>query len=166
MNPITRLFVVPLGIVFCLPVIARADHEDARYRYGNGQYGNEWRGNEGARWRWGDEQRYHDSWGRRPTPYDSHSWSSPAFGFGARENGFGVENAIRDGARRGELSRAELRDLREKQQNLERERSVYWADGRLTERERQDLQNDYRDLEKDLNHNIRDGEKADRDRHW
>ena len=69
------------------------------------------------------------------------------------------EVALRQGYYDGRLSSRELRDLREKQQELEREQIKYQRDGWISRSERGELDHDYREFYGSLNHELNDGER-------
>lgn len=127
------------------PAVAYADHDSYRYDRYNHRY--QWQRvdpDRGSGWGWGS------GWNRQyGNNFYHHDYGSS-------------DDAIRRGIQSGRLSRDEVRELRDKEHDLQRERAEYLADGRLSRHEREDLRDDYQDFFGDLNHELNDGERRDR----
>lgn len=132
-----------LGFCLIVPTLVTAESGGWRNSHRNDSY---WRGNRAG---FAEQGSYY---GHSQRPASRGSW-------GAGRGHSSFEQMITQGARQGELSRAEVRELRDKQRDLGRERRRYLADGYLSQNERRELREDYHDLYGDLNHELTDGER-------
>lgn len=66
---------------------------------------------------------------------------------------------IRHGVKTGELTRAEVKELKQQRREIRREEHAYKADGHLTKAERRDLHHDMNALSKDIYNEKHDAEK-------
>ena len=66
---------------------------------------------------------------------------------------------FRRGVQNGSLSRSEIKDLRDDQQDIRRKQREYYADGYLSRRERSDLWSEISDYRRDLNRDLHDRER-------
>ena len=86
------------------------------------------------------------------------SWSYPNENIRIYRWGRQEFDPIQQGIRNGELSRAEVRELRQERWNIANKEYAYRRDGQLTEKERKSLRNSWKDYYHDLNHELHDGE--------
>jgi len=70
------------------------------------------------------------------------------------------DTAIRNGIRDGQLSRNEVRELREEQRKIQLEDMAFKRDGRLDWQERENLKDDVGDFNRKLHHELNDGERG------
>ena len=115
----------------------------------------DWRGNPRGPDRYDLSRLPRNDWNRPDVhrPGFSHRGRNPGWA-----RGFGDE--FRYGVTSGRLSRAEIRELKDKQNDLSRLRREYWRnDGYLDSRERDRLRERYADYQRDLQHELRDGER-------
>ena len=102
--------------------------------------------------------------------YQPRSWgyggnlSGGSYGSGYRPGALKGDYLVQRGVQSGELSRAEVRDIREEQRDIREKEQRYYSDGRLSNREWNDLRGDYKDFDKDIRHNLNDGERSYRSR--
>ncbi|MBX7137914.1 MAG: hypothetical protein K1X83_08025 [Oligoflexia bacterium] len=89
--------------------------------------------------------------GERPTQYRQPAFNSgDGAAWDSRELWHGVQS--------GQLSAREVRDLKDRQAELQREYARYRADGYLSSAERRDLERDHDAYRRSLNHELNDGE--------
>jgi Skp family chaperone for outer membrane proteins len=69
------------------------------------------------------------------------------------------QERIEQGARSGELTRGEARQLRQEERGIRKEEREYKADGKLTKDERKDLHEDLNKVSKDIHDEKHDAEK-------
>ena len=72
------------------------------------------------------------------------------------------QHRIEQGARSGELTRAETKSLRQEQRSIRQEERAYKSDGKLTPAERKDLHHDLNQASKDIYREKHDDEKRPR----
>src|SRR5262249_22589713 len=116
-----------------------------------------------------DHGRHHDSDDRCGSDRAYYGWGNrsvwngqggrfdyvPHYGYGY---GSWDERAIRNGIRNGELTDREVRELRNDEAKIARDRARFGADGVISRREQEKLQDDIEDYRHDLHHELNDGE--------
>ena len=144
-----KKFIITSAFFLTIPSAARADF--SRHEH-HGNFG--WHG-----------PRHCD--GERSEGFDGR-WSQPPRGYGyhwprySNSNSFGElrydDSRFHQGVRNGELSWAEVEEIRDKRQDYVNDKVRFESDGWLSEREAEHLQDDLRDYHQSLSHELRDGE--------
>lgn len=142
------LGVIAAGLIFTIPQLAQADrggHWESRG--GRDRYYSSYNvrnQNHSNGFGWGSGNRWHENRGHyhRKHPRNSR-----------------FDGDLSHGVRTGQLSRAEVAELRDKREQLARQEWRYRRDGYLSRSEREDLRDDYQDYQRDLRHELNDGER-------
>ena len=70
-----------------------------------------------------------------------------------------TERRVERGIRSGQLTRGEVRDIRNQERDIRRERRAYLSDGRLSPGERRDLRHDERRLNRTIQRDTHDRDR-------
>lgn len=159
MNKITRASCLGLLLIaefFGALNLALAENGERWSQGGNGH----WRFNQScssSNWRnSGGVNYFGQDWGRGG--YRNH--------IGARSEAYQkpryerIDRMIGYGVRSGELSRAEVREIKDRKDELRQDHNRYLRDGYMSHRERQALRQDYRELESDIWHDLNDSRQS------
>lgn len=134
MNTIERFALFSFAVLMLVPAAAKAD--DGRSHWG-------WYQHDGSgNW-------HHNEWSTDDHRFHPRSGEDRRFDY-----------LIQQGVRNGELSRSEVRDLREHEREVEQEEARDLADGHLSHQEKKQLEKDENGLYRDLDHQLHDGEHA------
>lgn len=115
--------IAALSLLFFIPGAANADRNSYSFSERGGRFGHQ-----------GFNPQVNHGWYKQQDrcstnttfPYSSSSSYSP---YGDNRSQF--DRLIYRGIRSGELSRAEVRELRDRQQDIRQEAIRYWSDGKL-----------------------------------